>query len=254
MKLLSKAVLGLLAAALIAPSAYAKPEKSRGNIVSTDWAKMQVEIKDPKGRVATWSVSRSAGVTFTDKKSQFPNPKLQDLRAPMYVHFVFEGTTSLIQSFEVVEVGFEPSRGGPGIQQTGVITNLDANIGHVEVNLGSGPHTFAVEPKEQLRNFRTGDRVSILIERREGNREVVTQVRQVGSESTQVGPAVWRNGVITSLDANIGHVEVNLGSGPQTFAVEPKEQLRNFRIGDRITILIETREVTRQVVTQIRRQ
>ena len=66
--------------------------------------------------------------------------------------------------------------------------------------------------------------------------------------------AVSRNGVITNLDGSIGHVEVNLGSGPQTFAVEPKEQLRNFRIGDRITILIETREVSRQVVTQIRKQ
>jgi Cu/Ag efflux protein CusF len=254
MKPLSKVVLALAAAAVIAPSAYARPEKSRGNIVSTDWLKMEVELKDPQGRVATWSVARDAGVTFTDKKSQFPNPKLQDLRAPMYVHFVFEGTTSVIQSFDVAEVGFEPSQGGPGIQRTGVITNLDANIGHVEVNLGSGPQTFAVDPKGQLGNFRIGDSVSILIETREGNREVVTQLRQVGSVPTQAGPAVSRNGVITSLDANLGHVEVNLGAGPQTFAVEPKEQLRNFRIGDRITILIETREVSRQVVTQIRRQ
>ena len=47
---------------------------------------------------------------------------------------------------------------------------------------------------------------------------------------------------------------MNLGSGPQTFEVEPKEQIRNFRIGDRVTILIETREVSRQVVTQIQRQ
>jgi hypothetical protein len=178
MKLLSKPALALLAAALIAPSAYAGPEKTRGNIVSTDWAKMEVEIKDPQGRVATWSVARDASVTFTDKKSQFPNPKLQDLRAPMYVHFVFEGTTSVIQSFDVVEVGFEPSQGGPGVQRTGVITNLDANIGHVEVNLGAGPQTFAVEPKEQLRNFRIGDRITILIETREVSRQVVTQIRR----------------------------------------------------------------------------
>ena len=67
-------------------------------------------------------------------------------------------------------------------------------------------------------------------------------------------PGIRRTGVITNLDANIGHVEVNLGSGPQTFTVEPKEQLRNFKIGDRIAILIETREVSRQIVTQIQRQ
>ena len=178
MKSLSKVVLALAAAAVIAPSAYAGPEKSRGNILSTDWAKMEVEIKDPQGRVATWSVARDAGVTFTDKKSEFPNPKLADLRAPMYVHFVFEGTTSLIQSFEVVEVGFEPSQGGPGVRQNAVITNLDANIGHVEVNMGAGPKTFEVDPKSQLLNFKIGDKVTILIETRESTREVVTQIKK----------------------------------------------------------------------------
>jgi hypothetical protein len=96
--------------------------------------------------------------------------------------------------------------------------------------------------------------VSILIETREGNREVVTQLRQAGSEPARAAEAVARNGVVTNLDAGIGHVEVNLGSGPQTFLVEPKEQLRNFRIGDRIALLIETREVSREVVTQIRKQ
>jgi Cu/Ag efflux protein CusF len=255
MKSISRAVLAVLAAAAVAaPAAAQNLAKERGNIVSTDWRAMQVEIKDPKGRVGTWKVRRDAVVVFTDKKSQFPNPKLSDLRPPMYVHFTFNDDTKVIEQFEVVEVGYQPSQGGPGVQRTGVITNLDADIGHVEVNLGSGPQTFAVDPKGQLGNFRIGDSVSILIETREGNREVVTQVRQVASETTQAGPAVWRNGVITNLDANIGHVEVNLGAGPQTFAVEPKEQLRNFRIGDRITILIETREVSRQVVTQIRRQ
>ncbi len=166
------------AAAVLAPSVYAKTEKSRGNIVSTDWRKMEVEIKDPKGRAATWAVARNAVVTFTDKKSQFPNPKLQDLRPPMYVHFVFEGTTSVIQSFEVVEVGFDPAQGGPGVRQKGVITNLDAKIGHVEVNLGAGPQTFEVDPKDQLRTFKIGDKVSILIEKRDGKREVVTQINR----------------------------------------------------------------------------
>jgi Cu/Ag efflux protein CusF len=255
MKSILRASLALLAvAASAAPALAQNLAKERGNIVAVDWGVMQVDIKDPQNRVGTWTVRRDAAVVFTDKKREFPNPKVSDLRPPMYVHFTFNADTKVIERFEVVEVGFQPSQGGPGIQRTGVITNLDASIGHVEVDLGSGAQTFAVDPKGQLGNFRVGDRVSILIETREGNREVVTQVRRVGSEPTQAGPAVSRNGVITNLDANLGHVEVNLGSGPQTFAVEPKEQLRNFRIGDRITILIETREVSRQVVTQIQRQ
>jgi Cu/Ag efflux protein CusF len=73
-------------------------------------------------------------------------------------------------------VGYEPSRGAPGAQQlSGVITNLDANIGHIEVNVGAGPQTFQVIPKDQLRNFKRGDRVTITLEKH-GAQEVVTQV------------------------------------------------------------------------------
>ena len=79
---------------------------------------MEVEIKDPQNRVGTWKVRRDAAVTFTDKKSDFPNPKLTDLRAPMYVYFTFDADTKVVSSFEVREVGFEPSEGGPGVQRT----------------------------------------------------------------------------------------------------------------------------------------
>jgi len=255
MKPTSRIVLAVIVSAAVAAPAIAENlAKERGKIVSANWQTMEVEISDPLNRVGTWKVRRDAVVVFTDKKSDFPNPKLTDLRAPMYVYFTFDADTKVVSRFEVREVGFETSQGGPGVQRTGVITNLDANIGHIEVNLGAGSRTFVVDPKGQLGNFRTGDSVSILIETREGNREVVTQVKRVGSEPTQAGPGVSRNGVITNLDANLGHVEVNLGSGPQTFEVDPKGQISNFRIGDRVSVLIETRDVSRQVVTQIKRQ
>jgi Cu/Ag efflux protein CusF len=78
----------------------------------------------------------------------------------------------------VREVGFETSTGGPGVQRTGVITNLDASVGHIKVNLGAGSQTFAVDPKGQISNFRTGDRVSVLIETRDVSRQVVTQIKR----------------------------------------------------------------------------
>jgi hypothetical protein len=168
----------LVSAAVAAPAAAQNLAKERGNIVSANWQTMEVEMKDPQNRVGTWKVRRDATVTFTDKKSDFPNPKVTDLRPPMYVYFTFDADTKIVQSFEVREVGFEPSRGGPGVSQNAVITNLDANIGHVEVNMGAGPKTFEVDPKGQLRNFKIGDKVTILIETREGNREVVTQIRK----------------------------------------------------------------------------
>ena len=179
MKSISRAVLALLAAAAVAAPAVAQNlAKERGNIVTTDWRAMEVDIKDPKGRVGTWKVRRDAVVVFTDKKREFPNPSLSDLRPPMHVHFTFNDDTKVIERFEVVEVGFEPSQGSPGVKQSAVITNLDANIGHVEVNMGAGPKTFEVEPKEQLRSFKIGDRVTILIETRQVNRDVVTQIQK----------------------------------------------------------------------------
>ena len=179
MKPMSRIVLAVIVSAAVAAPAIAENlAKERGKIVSANWQAMEVEIKETKHPVGTWKVRRDATVEFTDKKSDFPNPKLADLRAPMYVYFSFDADTKVIQSFEVREVGFETSQGGPGIEQRGVITNLDANIGHVEVNLGTGPQTFVVEPKEQLRNFRIGDRVTILIETREVSRQVVTQIQR----------------------------------------------------------------------------
>jgi hypothetical protein len=170
-------VLALAATAAVAVPAGAQSlAKERGNITAVDWRAMQVELKDPKGRVQTWKVARDAVVVFTDKANLFPNPKLADLLPPMYVHFTFNTDTKVISRFEVVEVGYDPTKGAPGTQQlSGVITNLDANIGHIELNVGAGPQTFQVVPKDQLRNFTRGDRVTVTVEKR-GGQEVVTQV------------------------------------------------------------------------------
>ena len=165
----------LTAALLMAVPAQAKVTKEMGNIVSTDWRKMEIEIKNPRGRLKTWPVARDCTVKFTDKKSEFPDPKLSDLREPMYIWFFYQDGTIEIDSVEVREVGFEPSRGGPGAEQKGVITNLDATIGHVEVDLGAGKQTFKVEPKQQLRAFRRGQRVILLIENRNGE-DIVTKI------------------------------------------------------------------------------
>ncbi|HUL79670.1 MAG TPA: hypothetical protein VL691_20565 [Vicinamibacteria bacterium] len=188
MRSMSRAGLALLAVAAVAAPAFAQDlAKERGNIVSTNWSAMQVEIKDPKGRVATWKVQRDAEVVFTDKKSQFPNPKLADLRAPMYVHFTFDAGTKVVQKFEVVEVGFEPAQGGPGVQQKAVVTNLDPKVGQIEVTLDPGGRkTFEVDPKSLLSGVQQGDNVTLLIETR-GGREVVTRItKQAGAAA---GPA-----------------------------------------------------------------
>jgi hypothetical protein len=165
----------LTAALLLVATAEAKNRTERGKIVSTDWSNMKMEISSPNGRTKFWNVQRDCTVKFSDKTKEFPNPTLKDLREPMYIWFMFKGGTDVIHTIDVKEVGFEPSKGGPGVQQTGVITNLDANIGHVELDLGTGPQTFKVEPKEQLKAFKRGQKVKILIDDR-GPQEIVTKI------------------------------------------------------------------------------
>ena len=183
MKSTHRAVLALLVSAMVAPPALAQNlTKERANILSVDWNVMQVRLKDPQGRERTWVVSKDATVEFTDKREQFPNPKLRDLVPPMYVHFTYNADTKQIVAFDVAEVGFEPSKAkdpGPASasQQQGVITAVDVNVGQVEVQLPSGRKTFEVNPKGQLRNFKAGDRVTLTIGK-QGDREVVTAIRR----------------------------------------------------------------------------
>ena len=166
----------LTAALLMGGLAEAKVNKEMGNILSTDWRAMEMVIKNPRGRTKTWKVARDCTVKFTDKKSEFPNPKLSDLREPMYIWFFYQDGTIEIESIEVREVGFEPSKGGTGAEQKGVITNLDANVGHVEVDLGAGKQTFKVEPKQQLLAFKRGQRVILLIDKKSSGEEIVTKI------------------------------------------------------------------------------
>jgi Cu/Ag efflux protein CusF len=183
MKSTQRAVLALLVAAAVGAPAWAQNlKRERANILAVDWNAMQVRMKDPKGRETTWVVARDASVVFTDKREEFPNPKLQDLVPPMYVHFTYNGDTKQITAFDVAEVGFDTSKRkeattGSAGQQTAVITALDANIGHVEVDLASGRRTFEVDPRSQLRNFKVGDRVTLQISK-VGDKEVVTRIRK----------------------------------------------------------------------------
>ncbi len=187
MKVLTRVGLAVAAAAAMAVPAQAQNlTKERANILAVDWNAMQVRMKDPQGRERTWKVSRDASVEFDDKREQFPNPKLNDLTPPMYVHFTYNADTKEIVAFKVAEVGFEPARGGKDPNQSGgsgttqqvaVVTAVDANVGQVEVQLPSGRKTYEVSPKEQLKTIQAGQRVNLTISK-DGSREVVTSIKR----------------------------------------------------------------------------
>ena len=167
----------LAVAVLFGTVARAETQKKSGNIVSTDWGAMTMDIKEKTG-VGTWKVARDCSVKFLDQKEKFRNPSLSNLKAPMYVNFYFERDSDRIDSIEVVEVGFNADAGGAGVQQQAVVTNLDVNVGHIEVNLSpGGVKTFAVDPKSLLVGVQRGDRVTILIENRNGQ-EFVTGIKK----------------------------------------------------------------------------
>lgn len=163
-------------AALVLCGAIAEAtEKKAGKIVSTNWNQMEMDIQEGS-RVGTWKVARDCSVRFLDQKEKFPNPSIKDLKAPMYVNFYFERDSDRIDSIEVVEVGFNAAAGGPGAQQKAVVTNLDMNVGHIEVRLDPGGiKTFEVDPKGALAGVKVGDQVTLLIDNRQG-REVVTKI------------------------------------------------------------------------------
>ncbi len=185
MRVLDRArLMALVASAAIAAPALAQNlTKERANILAVDWNAMQVRMKDPQGRETTWVVSKDATVEFTDKREQFPNPKLKDLVPPMYVHFTYNADTKQIVAFNVAEVGFEPGgrpatkpADAPAGLQPAVVTAVDTKVGQVEVQLGSERRTFWAEPKTLL-PYKAGDRVMIRVEQ-QGDRSVVTQIRR----------------------------------------------------------------------------
>ena len=189
MKPMSKIVLAVLVSAAVAAPAVAQNlAKERGKIVSANWQTMVVEIKDPQDRVGTWKVRRDATVTFTDKKSDFPNPKLADLRPPMYVYFTFDADTKIVQRLRGEGSRLRALEGRPGHPAEGRHHQPRREHRSRGGEHGGGPEDLRGGPQGPAPNFKIGDRVTILIETREG-REVVTLVKRVGSESTQAGSA-----------------------------------------------------------------
>jgi Cu/Ag efflux protein CusF len=225
----------LAAAVLFGTLAQAETQKKSGNIVSTDWGAMTMDIKEKTG-VGTWKVARDCSVRFLDQKEKFRNPTLSDLKAPMYVNFYFERDSDRIDSIEVVDIGFKVEGGGPGAQQQAVVTNLDENVGHIEVMTSPGGiKTFTVDPK-LLAGVKKGDKVTLLIENRNGQ-EWVTGIRVDAG-----GPGAQQQAVVTNLDENVGHIEVMMSPGGiKTFAVDPKRLLVGVKKGDKVTLLIENR-------------
>ena len=244
---------GLIPAALLAtvvawPVAAAAQQVSsqRGNIVSIDQGNHTIQLKDPKGRVATWSFDADATVKFTDQTEFWPNPSVKDLQPPMYVHYTFTGTT--IHSFDVVEVGFRPgtqppaAAKTPGVSRTvtGNVTAYDSNVRQVELDLGGHRETFQLTPRSD-RRLNPGDRVELRTSW-SGPQELVTEVRTLGTGGTGTttggggnrggGQSGSAQGQVVSVSQNSVVMQVN--GTQQTYAVPNAQFAQRLRVGDTV--------------------
>ena len=258
--------LGLLATALAVllgptPSAHAAREFQRGNITAVDWRAMQIEIKNPKGGVETYKVAPNCSVKFTDGAADFPNPRLEDLTPPMYIHFAFENKTIL--EIDVKEVGSAPrpraqganrapsdrngtdrdssNRGGndrnSSDRQLKVrILRVDERRGTFDADVAGRRQGFRAETGRLLRGFGEGDLVILTLDRRG---DLVTDIRTAG-----------QRGRVTQIDERRGEVGIDVRGRETLYPVDDPRLLRRMRVGDRVTFEVEERR-GRRVITSI---
>ncbi len=231
------------------------PEGSRGNIISIDQNSHTIQLKDSKGRVATWKFDPDATVKFTDQTEFWPNPSVKDLQPPMYVHYTFTGET--IHSFDVVEVGFKPGSQAPaatktpGVSRTvtGTVTAYDPNVHQVELDVNGRRETFQLTPRAD-RAMNAGDRVELRTSW-SGPQELVTDVRTLGTSgatgsSGMMGPGNNRRGGQSGSHAGSGSsqgqvvsvsqesVVMRVNGAQQTYAVPNAQFAQRLRVGDTV--------------------
>jgi hypothetical protein len=181
-----------IALVFAASPAFAAKEFGNGNITAVDWNAMQIEIKNPKGRVYTYKVARNIEVKFTDGTADFPNPTYKDLAPPMQIHFVFED--QVILSADVREVGSAPRRSAQQGQQGRQgrsnesaksdsreikirISKIEDHGDSIQADVAGHNQSFLLESRDVIRGFREDDLVVATLARRNG-REVITELKR----------------------------------------------------------------------------
>lgn len=278
--------LGLLATALAVllgptPSAHAAREFQRGNITAVDWRAMQIEIKNPKGGVETYKVAPNCSVKFTDGAADFPNPRLEDLTPPMYIHFAFENKTML--EIDVKEVGSAPRPRAQGANRAPSDRNGtdrdSSNRGGNDRNSSdrggndrnssdrNGADRNSSDRQIKVRILRIDERRGTfdadVAGRRQGFRAETGRLLRGFGEGDLViltldrrGDLVMdirtagQRGRVTQIDERRGEVGIDVRGRETLYPVDDPRLLRRMRVGDRVTFEVEERR-GRRVITSI---
>jgi hypothetical protein len=251
-------VAALLAGAALWPAdlAFAQAvEHGRGNILSIDFNRSTVDLRDPKNRVATWRFRSDAKVKFTDGAAFFRNPSVRDLRPPMYVHFT--SLNQLIDSFDVVELGFQP--GDPmsgsmskqqGVSRTvvGRVAAYDPSVRQVAIEHNGQTEAFQLTSSTDQR-LTPGTRVQLRTDW-SGQRELVSELRVLGSDggdSASGGSNVEGRVVRVSSSG----VLMEVAGAQETYSVASSRLSSRLRAGQTVRFDWEDRD-GKLVITNIR--
>ena len=239
-------------------------EHGRGNVVSIDTNRLTVDLRDPQGRTTSLRFNRNATVKFTDGASFFPNPSVSDLRPPMYVHYTF--SDGVIDTFDVVELGFQPgadasSRKQEGVARTvtGRVTAYDPAVQQVEIEHNGERETFQLTDRSDMA-LKAGDRVTLRTDW-SGQRELVAEVRSARDGSTS-GSAVTRGTSTTTSAAESAegrvvriserNVVMQVAGTQQSYSVDDANLLRRLRVGDTVRFNWRQDRDGRMFITGIR--
>jgi Cu/Ag efflux protein CusF len=243
------AVLALLALALAVPAgAQERGEEIVGSITSVDGRNLVVKADD--GRDIRIRVVPSTEVYFADSgdRKLFPNPGIDDLRAGMGVRFVYNDGTPTRVSVHFVPAGHvrpdpsAPPVAGSGDQVKARIQSVDRLGREITADVAGRSRTYDVADRREAEGFQEGDMVVLTLESR-GGRQVVTRIES----ADQVG-------TITRIVNRGRAVSIEVDGREETFDVENRDLLDDFREGDRVRFETEERSGGRRVVTNITRR
>jgi hypothetical protein len=183
------AVVSFLAVTAVAHPALAGPEHGRGRITQIDAGRQEMQLRDTMDRLAIWKVARDVSIKVSDNEMEFRDVKFKDLQVGMFLNYVFEGETSVIQSIDVKEGAHLLRKQQPTTSTApktgtveGSVNSTDLSVAQIEIRTADSPRkTFQAANARVLAGLKAGDRVRLTTEKNEKGQDIVVQAQVTGS-------------------------------------------------------------------------
>lgn len=253
--IVSRVVLGLLAAGLGAAPAFAVQagQRVKGEITGTEFSgtPRTITVRSEDGFSVTVNIANRTRIDVSASEAAYlPNPpQVWDLKPGMWVQFDYN--PEFQPGIRVISVPPElrpktratptpnPGTGGETLIKAR-LQSLDTSRGEFRADVAGRRATFRASNPRMLRGFQEGDLVVLTVSSRDGD-EVVTDIRSASL-----------SGRVTRVDRHRGEISIDAGGRETTYGVDDKRMLENVRDGDRVRFEFEDRPGGRKVITAMR--